>query len=164
MGAVAQAAGLSRPTLYLSFPDKEEIFCAVVEMMVAKKFAAIRDGLAKQSSLDAKLCFACNAWGVEGFELVLANPDAMDLFDLGFAPVRKSYAAFEEILAGILDEPLSKTGLDVQPLELARTIVFGMKGFKDIARNGAEMRRMIATRDRLKPGGAIDFQPLLDWG
>jgi hypothetical protein len=30
--------------------------------------------------------------------------------------------------------------------ELARVVVFGMKGFKDIAKDGKEMSRMIATQ------------------
>ena len=39
MSDIAQASGLTRPTLYLSFPDKEQIFAAVVEKMVAEKLA-----------------------------------------------------------------------------------------------------------------------------
>src|SRR5882762_6933784 len=91
MADIAQAAGLSRPTLYLTFPDKEGVFRAVIETMVAAKLATIRAGLTAQSSLEAKLRFACEAWGAEGFELVLTNPDAKDMFDVRFAPVREGY-------------------------------------------------------------------------
>ena len=31
MSDIAQASGLTRPTLYLSFPDKEQIFAAVAK-------------------------------------------------------------------------------------------------------------------------------------
>ena len=102
MADIAQAAGLSRPTLYLTFPDKEGVFQAVIETMVATKLATIHNGLSKQLSLDAKLRFACESWGAEGFELVRANPDAKDAFDLSFARVRQGYAAFEELLAELL--------------------------------------------------------------
>jgi hypothetical protein len=62
--------------------------------MVATKLATttIRNGLSEQPSLDGKLRFACEPWGAEGFELIRANPDAKDVFDLSFAPVRQGYA------------------------------------------------------------------------
>jgi AcrR family transcriptional regulator len=146
MADIAQSAGLSRPTLYLAFPDKEGVFRAVIETMVAAKLGTIREGLTERSSLEAKLRFACEAWGAEGFELVLANPDAKDMFNICFAPVREGYAAFEELIAGLLREPLGRAGLDVQADELARVIVFSTKGFKDVARDGADMRRMIGVQ------------------
>jgi len=146
MADIAEAAGLSRPTLYLTFPDKEGVFRAVMETMVAAKIGAIREGLRKHSSLEAKLRFACEAWAAEGFELVLANPDAKDMFDLAFAPVREAYAAFEELIAGLLREALDRGGLDVEAGELAHVLVFSTKGFKDAARDGADMRRMIGTQ------------------
>ena len=145
MADIAQAAGLSRPTLYLSFSDKEEVFQAVVETMAANKLAEIRLGLAGQSGLSAKLRYACKSWGAEGFDLVQANPDAKDIFDLRFKAVCDSYAAFEELLVELIGEPLRQTGLDVQATELARAIGYSMKGLKDLARDGADIRRMIDT-------------------
>lgn len=145
MADIAKSAGLSRPNLYLSFPDKESIFRAVIETMVAAKFEDIKTGLGKRSGLEAKLRFACESWGAGGFEVVLANPDSKDMFDVGFPPVLESYFAFEELLADILRESIELSGLKVKAPELARTIVFGMKGFKDVAKDGKEMRRMIAA-------------------
>src|ERR1700692_301931 len=136
MADIAKAAGLTRPTLYLSFPDKESIFRAVVETMVETKFTAIRDGVARRSGLDAKLQFACETWGAEGFEMALANPDAKDMFDIGFTPVLKSYLAFENLLTDITRKPIEQAGLSVKAADVARVIVFGMKGFKDIAKDG----------------------------
>lgn len=145
MADIAQAAGLSRPTLYLSFSDKEKVFQAVVKTMAANKLAEIRQGLARQSGLSAKLRYACKSWGAEGFDLVQANPDAKDIFDLRFKVVCDSYAAFEELLVEIIDEPLRRTRLDVRPGELARAIGSSMKGLKDLAVDGADIRRMIDT-------------------
>ncbi|GAA4331907.1 hypothetical protein GCM10023144_21160 [Pigmentiphaga soli] len=146
MADIAEAAGLTRPTLYLTFPDKEKVFKAVIDTMVANKLTAIRQGLARRASLAAKLRFACEAWGAEGFELVRANPDAKDMFDFGFPPVREGCLAFEELIAGILSEPLRHTELKIAARQLARAIVFGMTGFKHIARDGQEMRQLIDTQ------------------
>lgn len=143
MADIAQAAGLSRPTLYLTFSDKEEVFQAVVEVMAANKLAEIRHGLPEQAGLEAKLRYACKSWGAEGFDLVKANPDAKDIFDLRFKVVCDSFTAFEDLLIEILDEPLRNARLDVQADELARVIGYGMKGLKDAARDGTDIRRMI---------------------
>src|ERR1700751_6298997 len=114
MADIAQAAGLSRPTLYLEFPDQDEIFHAVVDAMVANKLTEIRQGLPRYRGFKAKLRFACEAWGAEGFEVVQAHPDARDMFDLGFASVCGGYSAFEELLVEIIKEPLRESSLSVQ--------------------------------------------------
>ena len=143
---IAKAAGLARTALYLVFSDKEAIFSAVVETMVTEKLSGIRRGLPGKSGFEAKLRFACESWAAEGFELVRAHPDAKDMFDLGFASVCESYSAFEELLVEIVKEPLREAALNIQPKELAHVIAFAMKGFKDIARDGKQMRRMIGVQ------------------
>ena len=84
MADIAQASGLSRPTLYLTFPDKESVFRAVIEAMIEAKMAQVRTGISGLPTLGEKLLYACNAWAAEGYELVQAHPDARDMFDLGF--------------------------------------------------------------------------------
>ena len=146
MGDIAQATGLSRPTLYLTFPDKESIFRAVIETMAAVRLAAIHQGLAASTTLGAKLCVICEAWAADGFELVLANPDAKDMFDLSFAPVRECYAIFEAQLVDLLKEPLQRIGMGDKATELARVLVYSTRGFKDASTDGTTMRRMIRTQ------------------
>src|ERR1700761_7894481 len=97
MNDIAKAANLTRPTLYQRFPDKEAVFTAVVEEMAVTLFAKIQEGLTKRTELTEKLRFACESWGVEGFALVQANPDAKDMFDLCFAAVKSSYMEFEKL-------------------------------------------------------------------
>jgi AcrR family transcriptional regulator len=152
MGDIARAAGLTRPTLYLTFPDKERIFTAVVGKMIDDKLTEIREGLRRQKTLETKLRFACNAWAAEGYELVQAHPDAADMFDLGFKSVCAGYDQFGELLAEILDDPLGRSRLELSPADAARTIVFAIRGFKDIATSGAEMRRLIEIHIKLVAG------------
>lgn len=145
MGDVARAAGLTRPTLYVTFPDKERIFAAVVEKMIADKLAEIREGLPRQPTLKKKLCFAGNAWAVDGYKLVEAHPDAADMFDLGFKSVCAGYDEFAKLLADILDKPLRRSRLNLSSEEVSQTIVFAMRGFKDTAASGEELCEMIAV-------------------
>jgi AcrR family transcriptional regulator len=146
MADIAQAAGLSRPTLYLAFPDKDAIFHAVVDAMVADKLSEIRQRLPRYRGFEKKLRYACEAWGAEGFELVQAHPDAKDMFDLGFASVCNGFSAFGDLLTEIISAPLAESGLGITAVDLAETIVFAIKGFKEIARDGADMRRMIGVQ------------------
>ncbi len=152
MGDIAKAAGLTRPTLYVTFPDKERIFTAVVEKMITDKLAEIREGLPRQKTLEEKLRFACNAWAAEGYELVHAHPDAADMFDLGFKSVCAGYNEFGELLAELLAEPLRQSSFDLSSSEVARSIVLAMKGFKDTATSGAELRKLIAIHTKLVAG------------
>jgi AcrR family transcriptional regulator len=152
MRDIAQAAGLTRPTLYLTFPDKERIFTAVVEKMIDDKLTEIRGGLQRQKTLETRLRFACSAWAAEGYELVQAHPDAADMFDLGFKSVCAGYDQFGELLAEILDEPLGRSSFELSARDAARTIVFAMRGFKDVATSGAEMRRLIEVHVKLVAG------------
>lgn len=145
MADIAKSAALSRPKLYLSFPDKESIFRAVIETMTTARFEAIKAGLGKHSGLEAKLRFACESWGAGGFDIVLSHPDSKDMFDVGFRPILEGYIAFEELLTDIMSAAIEPSGLKVTASELARVIVSGMKGFKDVAKDGNEMCTMIAT-------------------
>jgi AcrR family transcriptional regulator len=145
MGDIAQAAGLTRPTLYLTFPDKESVFQVVVETMIEEKLAQISAGIAGVPTIREKLLYACNAWAAEGYELVQAHPDARDMFDLGFKSVCAGYAAFQDLIAGIIGEALGQSPITVSSTDLARSIVYALKGFKDVAADATDLRTLIAT-------------------
>ena len=145
MADIAKASGLTRPTLYLTFPDKESVFEAVVEAMIEAKMSQIRTGISDVPTVDEKLLFACNAWAAEGYELVQAHPDARDMFDLGFKTVCAAYQAFEDLLADILKDAVDRSALDLSRAKLARSIVYALKGFKDVATSSADLRTLIAT-------------------
>jgi AcrR family transcriptional regulator len=144
MGDIAQAAGMSRPALYLIFCSKEEVFEAVVAHWIEDSLARIAAGLATRSTLGEKLRFACETWCVEGVELALANPDVRDMS--GLPAVRKSYARFEACLTEILRQPAEQSGLGAAAGDLARVIVCAMQGFKQTARSGEDMRHLIAVQ------------------
>jgi AcrR family transcriptional regulator len=155
---IAQAAGLTRPTLYASFPEKESIFSAVVATMVAAKMAEIREGLQQHRNFEAKLRFACDAWAGDGYDLVRNHPDAADMFDLGFRSVCDGYDGFTELLAEILAEPVQRSNLKLSGTEIATTIVYALRGFKDRAQSSDEMRDMIRIHVALVAAAVGDAQ------
>ncbi|SFN73375.1 transcriptional regulator, TetR family [Bradyrhizobium sp. Rc3b] len=146
MGDIASEAGISRPALYLLFPDKDAVFAAVIQGMDEQKHREIRAAIARLDGLHAKLLHACKSWGCHGFDLVEAHPDSADLFDLRFPAVRQVYDNFQSLVVELIgDQVRSARGAD-EPEVLARCLVFGMRGLRETARSGKEMRRLIAVQ------------------
>ena len=145
MGDIAREAGISRPSLYLLFADKEEAFAAAVHKLNADQLAAIQERLPALPTLRDKLMHACLAWGAHGAELTSAHPDARDLFDVARLPVREIYGDFEALIAGLVGTALERSSLPLTPAGLARGLAYAMRGFKDTATDVEDMRRLIAA-------------------
>jgi AcrR family transcriptional regulator len=149
MNDIAEAVGCSRTLLYVSFPNKEAVFEAMVLRASAQAFAAIRAGLPAIDSLEAKLLFVCEEWMAKRYDLLKAYPDAEDLFDLSFAAVKNMYAEFQDLLSELLDVMETPAALNGTPRELARCLTYAIRGFKEMAHDGAEFRSLIRIQVRL---------------
>jgi AcrR family transcriptional regulator len=145
MGDIASQAQMSRPALYLLFPDKETIFEAVILAMDQAKLTAIRAELAAMDDLGAKLVHACQSWGTHGLELAAVHPDAADLFDLRFAAVRQVYANFRTLIVELIADQARASRIDATPDDIARTLAYGMRGLRETSCDVADMRRLIAV-------------------
>ena len=143
MGDISKAAGVSRPTLYEAFPGKEEVFAAAVEELDAQSYAQMHAALPRQRGLEAKLRYACKKWGAHGFDITAVHPDASDLFDLGYPAVREMYGRFCAFVADLIAPAVVAAGLPASAAELARSLVFAMRGLEQTATDGADMRRLI---------------------
>jgi AcrR family transcriptional regulator len=146
MGDLADVAKLSRPALYLTFPSKDDIFAAVIESLSEKSLAEFRKSLGKLKTLDSKLHSVCEEWGAHGFELMERHPDARDLFDLAFPPVRQMYEQFIKFLAELLAEPVRASKLKARPEDVARALVYSLRGLKETATDSAHLRRLISLQ------------------
>ena len=146
MADIAAKVGMSRPALYLLFPDKEAIFTRVIRELDNRKLGEISEALASISTLEGKLLRACLDWALHGAELAAAHPDAADLFDLRFPAVQQVYANFERLVASLIADAVTKSGIEATPEELARILVYGMRGSRDAAADLEEMRRLIAVQ------------------
>ncbi len=143
MGDIAKAAGMSRPSLYLQFRDKEAIFSRVIENMDAQALTKIRTATAKIGPLDEKLLHACTSWGMHGVELAAAFPDAADLFDLQFPAVRQVYRNFQALVVEILQASVESWPIPASPEDYALTLTYGMRGLRYAAQDVEDMRRLI---------------------
>src|ERR1700728_1060719 len=87
MQDIADEAGISRPSLYLIYPNKEEVFKATIRSLIRENLSTIREELSAQSTPEAKLRIVFEIWTVQPFQIMLNSPDAGDLVDCahGFA-------------------------------------------------------------------------------
>ena len=152
MGDIAAGAGVSRPALYLLFPNKEELFAAALKRLNDAELATIREGAPRLPTLRERLLLACEVWGAHGFDLLQAHPDAVDLFDLRLPPVRAVYEEFQAVIAELLAGVEVRPGIGATPGELARALTFAMQGFKDTAVDGLDFRRLVALQVGLVVG------------
>lgn len=142
MGDLATEARISRPALYLLFSSKEDLFAAVVRRIDADWHAKVGAALRDQPTVAAKLRYACEKWAAHGIDVITAHPDAKDLFDVRFAAVREMYDHFVTLIADLIKDAVATSGIAATPAELARSLVYAMRGIKDAASNTADMRRL----------------------
>lgn len=142
MGDIAQASEMSRPALYLIFPGKEEVFEAAVLHLNRLRIEEIEGAVAKVQSLAEKLFVACDLWLVQVFALQRDIPDARDMDDLSFPVVRKVYIDLQVLLAGLIADAFPAGRLAVPAEELARGLVFAVRGLGATARDVDDMRQM----------------------
>ena len=113
----------------------------------------IGDALAGLPALEDKLLRARLDWGLHGVALTAAHPDAADLFDLRFPAVRQVYANFEALVAELIAGPVADSGIAATATELARMLVYGMRGLREGAAD-LDQRRWLIARDDGPPGAA----------
>ncbi len=144
MADLAEAACMSRPALYLLFPNKEEIFAAAVLSANARNLHEIRSRLPEREGLEQQLTYVCQAWIGGGYDQVRRFPDARDLTDLPLPPVQEAYAALQQLLAELMADAVASSRWGVSAEELARLLVVAMRGFKGEAADRSDLDRMIA--------------------
>jgi AcrR family transcriptional regulator len=144
MADIAEAARMSRPALYLLFPNKEEIFAAAVRSANDRNLQEIRAGVTSRAGLEQQLTYVCQTWVGGGYDQARQFPDAKDLTDLPLPPVQEAYAAFQDLLAELMADAVAATRWDVTASDLARLLGVAMRGFKGEAADRQDLDRLIA--------------------
>jgi len=149
MNDIAEAAGVSRPALYVLFKNKEEIFIAAYLRWVDEKIAQVEAEMAQTASPQDKLARAFDIWAVGPFELTMASPAAQELLDTNFAFAqaarKQGDATFEGTIAPAVAK-LSETlpaASRIAPARIAHVLVSAVRGFKQASATPDDMRRLI---------------------
>lgn len=151
MADLASAAGLSRPALYLVYPGKAEVFEAVVDWFVERTLEQIHATLDARWPLERQLLHVAELAVAQGYDILKSNPDAADLMspERHGPALQASFDRLQAFLAQLLRAPVERAAPGMTPDELARILMAAMKGFKIAAKDGAELRRLIATQVRV---------------
>jgi AcrR family transcriptional regulator len=149
MNDLAEAAGISRPALYILFKNKEEIFVGVFMQWVDEAIAEIQKETAKIATPEKKIERAFEIWAVRPFEMVTTSPEAKELMDCTFtfaqAALSEGYKKFEATIAPILYASAKGrlTKVRMAPEKIAHLLVSAVRGFKQTATTSAELRQLI---------------------
>jgi AcrR family transcriptional regulator len=127
MGDIAKAVGISRPTLYLLYENKEDIFRATLEMYYGQVLAEAGRRIDKADTLAQKLEAVLLTWIIEPYVLVHQNPDARDLCEITFSFARDVREHLTDLFIDQLEEVVATSPeVDIAALEArgfsARTI------------------------------------------
>ena len=139
MNDLAEAAGMSRPPLYLVFPKKEDVFCGVIRKLARGISEEVTRGLESIKSPIEKLKFVCAVWMVRSFDWVNESPEAREIFESSheFAgeAVNESLAVFERDLASVIELfPKGTLPKGISYSHAAHLLAWAIMGIKKTAR------------------------------
>lgn len=148
MSDIAEAAGMSRPSLYAAFENKEAVFGAIAEQHHRRSELALEERLPRASTLSEKLEVLFAVWIIEPFASVVDSPAGLDLLGnaAAYAPlaVARTYERFEHHLVGILKTEFAGKRNGLSARDLARIMTLATKGLKASSTSVADLRRMTA--------------------
>ena len=106
MVEIAEACGISRPTLYAVFESKESILAAIIRRHIRGQLEITTEALPAKSGLGAKLKYLFDSWMIEPYARVIDAANAADITTTAprFAPeaTAELWKTIETQLAGVL--------------------------------------------------------------
>jgi AcrR family transcriptional regulator len=158
MDDIARGAGMSRPALYLVFPNKEAVFREVVKVGLDQLLDDIERGLPARRTLAEQLAHVFEVSSVGSFELVGRAPAAAELLHASFDFVGELFEQYDRRLAEILERLLRAAVRDPEALRppaaaRARVMIAAARGFKSVAKDAAEMKRLVSDLVQMTVAG-----------
>jgi len=148
MSDIAEAAEMSRPTLYAVFASKEAVFEAIAVRHNARCEAESLARLPRAKTLAAQLTTLFEVWIIEPYASVIDSPSGLDMMgDAGeFAPVaiEATYRRFEQLLGTVLEPALAGRRAAMTAKDLAHIMMMATRGLKTRTKTLVELRRLTA--------------------
>ena len=151
MRDIAQAAGMSRPAVYLVFANKDAVFRASFIRSMRRRLMQLREDIDPAWPLERQLHHALEIIIAQNYDKISVNPAARDVlsYDHELPGVAEAFAEAVEFLAQLIRAPLSSSGLTDDASHLARTLLTAVNGFKLACKDGDDLRRLMDSQIRL---------------
>ena len=150
MADIAEAAAVSRQTVYALFGDKDGVIVASIRYVTDKSLAAARSRLVGVSSLSKQLDVYFAETVTKSFELLQTSGDAEDLISghnkAGKAEIERSHLRHKDLVSELLephDAAFSKA--DQSYIELANFVVTVAMALKYGASDRAEFDSLLLS-------------------
>ena len=111
MEAIAREAGIAKPTLYAHFPDKNAIFVALLEQLIAAWRQDFLVALRGEGDVVRRVGSALTAKYKGAMRLLAASPHATELFGEGDRLATARIGALDAELASALEQELTAAGV-----------------------------------------------------
>lgn len=150
MGEIAERAGISRPTLYARYANKDEIMAAAMQLISERVVVEVTEAWRSATTISERIDVFLDCAIVRFFEQIKQMPDASDLLtgygDQGPAAQHLVEQGKIDLLAGLFEErkeTLAAHGSS--PAELAEFFYASASSFKFTARDARQLESLLAT-------------------
>ncbi len=148
MADIAEAAGVSRQTLYALFGNKDDLVAATITYIAEQNFNNVEDGLKACTSLEEELDVYFTKTIVSSFELIEGSEDPEDIMsghsDAGRKAIEAVKAQHTKLVSRLLaphKAQIEASGHTVN--HLAHFCVTCARGFKYSARNKRDLNVLL---------------------
>jgi len=150
MGDIAERAGISRPTLYARYANKEEIMVAAMQLISDRVVAEVTKTWRSATSISERIDIFLDCAIVRFFDQIKQMPDASDFmagyWDQGTASQYAVEQGKVDLLARLFEDRkdvLAAKGSS--PKQLAEFFYASSSSFKFTARNATHLEGLLAT-------------------
>ncbi len=146
MSDIAEDLGISRPTLYKSFANKETILDALLTVHSEECRLETEKRLPKATTFAKRLQTVLDIWVIDPFAMAIENENGRDLMSNGpvYSPLvfDRTYKLIQDEIYKILLEDFPAQS-PISAKDLAQTLSFAIKGIKSSATSVAEMKKLM---------------------
>ena len=158
MGDLAKAAQMSRPALYLIFPNKEAIFRAVVTRYHEQTKKLSEQAIESSQTLESKLQACMKAWTETVYKEMASAPEGNEIYEVGYTIIHDLKESLSQTFINQLQDILENAPeipadqfkkLDIPPHDLAELIAHSCVGLRREAKSLEQLQNKLHNLRRI---------------